>query len=125
MSEAFDHGFSLKIDGIILVGADCPELSADILLEGIQALNEHELVLGPAFDGGYYCIGLSEPQPQLFKGISWGRESVLAETLAKADELGMQIYQLPKLHDIDRPEDLPLWENIQPEITQSSSDHRQ
>ncbi len=91
---------------IILIGADCPSLSVAILTAAFDALTDHELVLGPAVDGGYYLLGLSRFIPDLFRDQPWGRPDLLACTLAAADRLELNYYLLPELADVDRPEDL-------------------
>jgi glycosyltransferase A (GT-A) superfamily protein (DUF2064 family) len=72
-------------------------------------LQHHSLVLGPARDGGYYLIGLREPQPRLFEGIPWSSATVLATTVERADQLGLMPAYLATLSDVDRPEDLDQW----------------
>lgn len=68
------------------------------------------MALGPAADGGYYLIGMRRAPPQLFRGIRWGTETVLAETLEVARRTGQRVVLVDRLNDIDRPEDLGLWE---------------
>lgn len=104
MAHAFTEAFKAGRERVVIVGSDCPGMTASILEEAFHALNRCDLVLGPALDGGYYLIGLTRPRPVLFTGIDWGKESVLEQTLAKAKAL--TIHQLAPLHDIDRPEDL-------------------
>ena len=58
-------------------------------------------MLAPAEDGGYGLIGLRRPVPELFQGVAWGSESVLAETLAKAENLGLRYELLPTVWDVD------------------------
>jgi uncharacterized protein len=104
MQAAFAHIFAKGARRIILMGSDCPGLTADILRAGFAALEQHDVVLGPAADGGYYLIGLREPQPQLFDAMQWSHADVLRDTLAR---LGTLTYALlPRLHDIDTPDDL-------------------
>ena len=96
---------------ILLIGADCPSLKAEILQKAFTSLESHDLVLGPAHDGGYYLIGVNGDIQHdqihiLFEGIGWGGDQVLAQTLGKAKLLALSHYLLPQLHDIDRPEDL-------------------
>ncbi len=93
---------------VVIIGSDCPELSPRILSAAFALLLDHDLVLGPALDGGYYLIGLNALHPELFQGIPWGSEQVLAATLSRARQLGLKIHLLPTLRDIDRPEDLPF-----------------
>ena len=90
----------------IIVGSDCPALDADYLGSAIDALRSANVVIGPACDGGYVLIGTQTPQPGLFKGIDWGSDKVLAQTLACAAASGLPVVQLAELRDIDRPEDL-------------------
>ena len=86
-------------------GADVPELSADILQQALAGLREHDVVLGPAADGGYYLIGMKHDQPELFAGIEWGTERVGAQTRAASRRQGLSIAELPTLDDVDLPED--------------------
>lgn len=90
----------------VIVGTDIYHLATDIILEAFDSLGRHDLVLGPATDGGYYLIGLNKPQPGLFENIAWGSSSVLEKTLNKARRNQIRFYLLRRLHDIDRPEDL-------------------
>lgn len=76
------------------------------MAQAFAALEDHDLVLGPALDGGYYLLGLAAPQPVLFTGMEWGGEAVLARTLARAEAAAMQVFLLESLADVDRPEDL-------------------
>lgn len=92
---------------VILIGGDCPTLDGDYLSRAAAALARgREIVLGPAEDGGYVLIGLRRRRPLLFQGIDWGSAQVLAQTLARARELGEDALLLSALRDIDRPEDL-------------------
>ena len=101
MHHAFENAIERGSDACLLIGSDCPELSTEILTKAFNALKDKDLVLGPAMDGGYYLMGLKKPCPELFSDISWSTDEVLRETLTKADQLGMSVYQLPTLSDID------------------------
>ncbi|NOQ46277.1 MAG: DUF2064 domain-containing protein [Desulfobulbaceae bacterium] len=95
----------------IMVGSDCPAVDADIITQAHEQLLHHDLVLGPAVDGGYYLIGINSriqasKQKQLFTTIAWGTADVFSQTLEKAQNAGLACFILPTLHDIDRPEDL-------------------
>jgi uncharacterized protein len=89
---------------IILTGSDCPGLTSAILKDAFSALNSHDVVLGPAADGGYYLIGMRSPQPHLFDNMRWSHAQVLHDTLARLD--GLRHHLLAVLHDIDTPDDL-------------------
>ena len=104
MQRAFARAFADGMEQVVLIGSDCPGLGAGILEQAFLALDDSDLVLGPALDGGYYLIGLNAARPFLFDGIAWGTAAVLQQTLAKAKAL--HITHLAPLHDIDRPQDL-------------------
>ncbi|MFN9370628.1 MAG: TIGR04283 family arsenosugar biosynthesis glycosyltransferase [Planctomycetaceae bacterium] len=92
--------------GVVVIGTDCPGLTAGSLRQAAEGLLTHDVVLGPAEDGGYYLIALRQPQPVLFTHIEWGTERVLAQTLEKCRGLGLRVHQLAPLADVDEPEDL-------------------
>lgn len=112
MARAFDESFRAGSTATIIIGSDCPELSADVLARAFSHLAEVPVVLGPALDGGYYLIGLSRPMPELFCNIPWGTDRVLADSLAVLHRHGCQAALLDPLGDIDRPEDIPAWRRI-------------
>jgi rSAM/selenodomain-associated transferase 1 len=92
----------------LLVGSDCPVLSAEYLREAAAALaGANDAVFGPAEDGGYVLIGLArEPSAQLFENIAWGTATVMQDTRARLSRLGWRWRELATLWDVDRPEDL-------------------
>jgi uncharacterized protein len=108
MAEAFRAAFTSGMDSVIIIGTDCPDLDAQLMGEAFQKLASHELVLGPATDGGYYLIGLRRLIGELFTGINWGTSEVLQQTVEIAERMGIAIASLPPLSDIDRPEDLSI-----------------
>jgi rSAM/selenodomain-associated transferase 1 len=95
-----------RADRAVIMGSDCTELTAEVLERAFTSLSRHELVLGPARDGGYYLIGLRGAVSELFAGPTWGSGSVLAQTLAIARARGLSVHLLVPLSDVDRPEDL-------------------
>ena len=90
----------------LVLGTDLRDLTPALLHQAVAELRDHDLVLGPAQDGGYYLLGLKKPRPQLFCEIAWGSARVREQTLAAATRLGLSCGLLPTLADIDRPEDL-------------------
>jgi uncharacterized protein len=102
---------------VILLGTDIPGLSTEILEQAFIALREHDIVLGPSRDGGYWLIGLKQPI-DVFQNIDWSTPKVLEQTLAKARHMGLRICLLEFLSDVDTPEDLEAWrfERSIPEI---------
>jgi uncharacterized protein len=107
-SDAFEEGF----EHIVLIGSDCPFITTDIIRQAFIRLETDDCVLGPAYDGGYYLIGLKQPCPGIFDGISWGGGIVLEQSLSKAQTLGLSTVLLERLHDIDLPQDIVLWKNL-------------
>lgn len=111
---------------ILTIGTDSPSLPTDYLEQAAAALQTHDLVLGPATDGGYYLIGLkSLPPPELFTGIDWSTERVLHQTLTRAEQLRMSVHLLPSWYDVDdlatlrrfcNENKLPpdLWQKVKP-----------
>jgi hypothetical protein len=112
MVQAFDDAFSAGMGRVIIIGTDCPGLTGGLARTAFEALMENDVVLGPAKDGGYYLIGLRKPIPQLFEGIPWGTSEVLARTSGIAADLNLQAFLLEPLDDVDRPEDLGVWEKV-------------
>ncbi|MCD6390032.1 MAG: TIGR04282 family arsenosugar biosynthesis glycosyltransferase [Desulfobulbaceae bacterium] len=104
--HAFRAAFAGRMLKVIAIGTDCPALTPDIVENGFQNLADHDLVLGPALDGGYYLIGLKKEDPALFSQIPWGLDQVLNQTLKRAEKLGLSVHLLEPLADVDRPEDL-------------------
>lgn len=90
----------------LILGTDSPHLPPSVLRLALDALTHHDVVLGPAEDGGYYLIGLRGGQPALFDDIAWSTDAVMAQTLARADALGLSVFQTPSWYDLDTPADL-------------------
>ncbi len=106
---AFQQGFTSGLRKIIIIGSDCPSLEKEKILKAITLLDAHDVVIGPAVDGGYYLIGLTQPCAFLFENIPWSTEQVLTKTQAIAAEHALSVALLNTLSDIDTPADLPLW----------------
>ncbi len=86
---------------VAVIGTDCVELSDTLIGEAFMALDSHDLVMGPALDGGYYLLAAKQFYPELFSCIAWSTEQVLRQTLERASALGLKVKQLPVLADID------------------------
>lgn len=94
---------------VILIGSDIPGVDQNLLEQASVELRQHDLVIGPAMDGGYYLIGLKSVEPFLFRDVEWGSGQVLEHTLQAADRRKLRTVLLPELQDIDRWEDLMAW----------------
>jgi hypothetical protein len=93
-------------DRVAIVGADTPQLPVASYRRAFALLDEADIVLGPALDGGYYLVAAKASRPELFVGVPMGTGVVLAETLARADRGGLLVALLPPLRDLDLVEDL-------------------
>jgi rSAM/selenodomain-associated transferase 1 len=98
----------------LVIGSDLPALTPELLLEAAALLETHEVVIGPARDGGYWLIGLREASPWLFEDMAWSTPQVLAETLVRLEARGLTPALLPELADIDEPGDLANWPEFAP-----------
>ena len=101
LQRAFEAAFASGAERVVIIGSDCPEVAASDIREAWKKLRACDLAVGPASDGGYWLIGLRQSQPQLFQGISWGAETVLADTLQRAKASGLQMHLLRILADVD------------------------
>ena len=106
MFNSFQQAFAEGSLKVILIGADIPDLTVTILEASLDLLDENDVVLGPANDGGYYLLGLREPTPSIFQNISWGSSRVLAETSQRAYGLGLKLGFVKTLDDVDSPQDI-------------------
>ena len=100
-----------RMQRLLLIGSDCPDLTAAIMEEAFAALTTNDLVLGPAYDGGYYLIGARKERAsvicnKLFQDIPWGTDDVYRTTKSRAEEHQLRCHTLIRLHDIDTPADL-------------------
>jgi rSAM/selenodomain-associated transferase 1 len=108
MATAIMAAFDQGSQGVIVTGTDCPFIDATYLEQALQALEQGaDVVIGPADDGGYVLIGMNMLYPELFKGIPWGKETVLTATRQRIEASGLKATYLASLPDIDRPKDLP------------------
>lgn len=110
---AVQRAFNDGVEKVVVVGTDCPLLALPHVQSSFEALEENEVVLGPAKDGGYYLLGLRENAPSLFKDIPWGTGDVFEKTFYAAKKSGLSVFLLEKLQDVDVKEDLVVWEKAQ------------
>lgn len=104
INAAFKEAFIADSYTVIAMGGDCPALNETVLRRAAQQLDSHDVVLGPAMDGGYYLIGLSKPHPYLFENMPWSTPVVLCETRRRLAEAHLSTYELPTLNDVDDAE---------------------
>lgn len=85
----------------IALGTDSPTLPVEVLRSATQL--QTDILLGPASDGGYWCIGWKTPQPALMREMPWSTDRVFPETVLRARQMGLGIQQLPTWYDVDTP----------------------
>ena len=108
MHQTFDTLFAKGYRQVIMVGTDVPSLPLDQYKQACTLLASHDLVLGPALDGGYYLIGLTQPRPNLFTDIPWSTKHVLTRTQEQATSLGLTFALTDPWRDVDTAEDLQV-----------------
>ncbi|HEX9655184.1 MAG TPA: TIGR04282 family arsenosugar biosynthesis glycosyltransferase [bacterium] len=101
MDNAFQLAFSQGMQKVVIIGSDSPTLPTQHLTSAFEVLENHDIALGPAEDGGYYLIGLQTSHPQLFKDIEWSSASVLPATRERAKRLRLSCALLPTWYDVD------------------------
>jgi len=108
MARAFAWGFAAGYNPVLLRGSDTPDLPGAVVQEATAILQagEAQVVLGPSPDGGYYLVGLTAPQPRLFREVAWSGAAVLQDTLEQARRLGLNVHLLQDWPDIDNFGDL-------------------
>ncbi len=106
MYNAFKQGFDLGYERIIGIGSDLPDITAEIMKEGIHSLDESDVVFGPAEDGGYYLLGMTRLIPEIFRNKAWSTETLLRDTLQELESLNYSVTLLTTLNDVDTLEDL-------------------
>jgi rSAM/selenodomain-associated transferase 1 len=112
LHNAFRKVFENGARKVVIIASDVPDLSAKVMKEAIDGLDNSDVVIGPCYDGGYYLIGMKELHKELFTGISWGTDCVYRQTLDSAKSNGLIILQMPILIDVDTEADLRRWSLI-------------
>jgi len=106
MHRTFADLFANGYKQVIIVGTDVPTLPLSVYQEAFAMLSRSDVVLGPALDGGYYLIGLTKPAEQLFTGVPWSTDQVLAVTQQNAKALGLSVGLTTAWRDVDTIADL-------------------
>jgi len=106
MARAVDRVTTTLGQPVLLMGTDCPALSAQHIAQAAAALAQHDAVIIPVADGGYVLIGLHAPCPEVFTDMAWSTDTVASETLQRMAAQGLKVWTGPLLHDIDEPVDL-------------------
>ncbi|MCI0376062.1 MAG: TIGR04282 family arsenosugar biosynthesis glycosyltransferase [Gemmataceae bacterium] len=98
--------FLTESNRLVLIGSDSPTLPLEYVQRAFELLEEADIVLGPASDGGYYLIGCKARVPPVFDGIVWGSAEVLEQTVRRLQEARSHYALLPTWYDVDTLDDL-------------------
>ena len=109
MSTALRDGLN-RYESVILVGTDLPLVNRSYIEQAVNALRDHDVIIGPAEDGGYGLVGVKGEIPDMFSDIDWGTERVLSQTCARLNRDQLDFGLLPLIWDVDRPADLRRYE---------------
>lgn len=100
MQAFFDRSLC-QADRVVLIGSDSPDLPSEYLSSAFDALETHDVVLGPAADGGYYLVGAARRVPSIFAGIAWSTSEVWQQTTERLQSAGIAWHELPTWYDVD------------------------
>ena len=106
MLNAFKDGFDAGYNNIVLIGSDLPDIHSTHIKNGLEALNTSEVIFGPAEDGGYYLVGMSKLNTEIFTNKPWSQPNLLKLTLQELQSNQISVGTLDTLNDIDTYEDL-------------------
>lgn len=115
MSNAFLYCFKQGIQSVCIIGSDCPQLSCSLLHNAFTQLENHDIVIGPAEDGGYYLLGMKQHDETIFTDKEWSSEAVYSSTIDDIKRLGLSYTNLSTLSDIDFKEDLDRFPHFWPD----------
>ena len=108
MDDAFARRFAEGEKRVILIGSDCPWLTATHVAKASAKLGGADAVLGPSTDGGYWLLAQRPPGLPLFARIPWSSRETLERTRNRIQALGGTWSELEELVDIDTAEDLEI-----------------
>lgn len=106
MLNAFSKSFESDYDKVVIIGSDCFDLQTDHIEEAFDQLENHDIVVGPAIDGGFYLLGMKQLHSSLFENKSYSHENVLSELLGEIGKQKLSFFLMQDLNDIDTLDDL-------------------
>ena len=105
MDYAFSIPFKNEYKQVVMMGADCYELTQNHIESAFSALAQHDFVIGPAMDGGYYLIGMKKWHRWVLQDKTWSTSELLSETIKDITAHQQTYVLLEQLSDIDVLED--------------------
>jgi uncharacterized protein len=115
LKEALSGAIASGAASATVIGSDCPAARATHVRAALRSLATHDVVIGPAEDGGYWLLGMTaEAAPRvlgaLFDGVSWGSDDVFRQTMERAHRASLTVAVADRLADVDRPDDIAAWD---------------
>lgn len=110
LGERLDHVLTRCLRAgfqrVVVMDSDSPTLPPAYVAQAFHDLSDHDVVLGSCHDGGYYLIGLTQPQPRLLRDVQMSQPHVLRDTLALAEQAQLHVALLPAWYDVDTAQEL-------------------
>lgn len=108
MQNAFNHAFEEDFSKVVVIGSDSPDLPENFLRQVFRELDTHDVVLGPANDGGYYLIAFTRKGflPEAFENVAWSSEKVFEKTISILKKHRQRVCLLPQWYDVDTLRDV-------------------
>lgn len=101
LRRAAERVFREKTGPVVFIGSDSPTLPTWLVERAFESLSSSEVVVGPAFDGGYYLIGVRSGEAPIYSEIPWGTQRVFSTTVRRLEETSTTYRILPFWYDID------------------------
>ena len=87
---------------VVQVGMDTPHLTRDLLRGAARGLDDHDAVLGPAEDGGWWVLALRDPaDASALSGVAMSRPTTYADTRRALRRAGLRVATTTTLRDVD------------------------
>ena len=109
MQHAFERAYAEDYQRVVIIGSDCAELTTNTIRRAFEQLRQHNTVIGPSQDGGYYLLGMDQFVEEVFEDKAWSTNAVFGETVEQIEDLGLSCHRLPELNDVDTIDD---WKEV-------------
>jgi rSAM/selenodomain-associated transferase 1 len=106
MLNAFYDSFENGYQKAVLIGSDIPDISKKVIMDAFDKLDDHDLVVGPAEDGGYYLLGMKDAHRELFDGMTYSHAEVYEQLIEAAENKQLKVATVKMLFDLDTKEDM-------------------
>lgn len=107
LDERLAAAFAACEGPTVLIGMDTPQVVPALLgpAFGEHAWQDHDACFGPATDGGFWALGLADPNPELLRGVPMSTPTTGALQRRRLVDAGLSVHDLPPLTDVDTAAD--------------------